>query len=105
MFINVPWINYRYSTTYVWVPVGKKGHINTNINNIKMIFMVGFLRQRFYGIVEASSSGNLNSFIDLSSIQLSTRKRRLKIWKFIIVWDNALLQSLKKWRNLFTALS
>ena len=70
-----------------------------------MIFMVWFLRQRFYGIVEASSSGNSNSFIDLSSIQLSTRQRRLKIWKFIIVLDNALLQSLKKWRNLFTALN
>ena len=31
--------------------------------------MVGFLRQRFYGIVGASSSNNSNSFIDLSIIQ------------------------------------
>ena len=75
MFIDESWMNFRQRITYGWVTVKKKGFINTDTNTFKLIFMVGFLRHRFYGIVKASSSSNSNSFIDLSIIQLSTRQR------------------------------
>ena len=64
MSIDEPWINFRQRITYEWVTVKKKDFINADTNTFKLIFMVGFLKQRFYGIVEASSSNNSNSFID-----------------------------------------
>ena len=75
MFIDESWMNFRQRITYGWVTVKKKDFINTDTNTFKLIFMVEYLRQRFYGIVEASSSSNSNSFIDLSIIQLSTGQR------------------------------
>ena len=50
MFLDKFSINFRQKTAYGWAPVGVKGFLDVNAEPFSMSFMVGFSRQRFYGI-------------------------------------------------------
>ena len=101
IFIDEFSINFRQRTTYGWASIGKKGFIDTDEEKFDMSFMVGFSKQKFYGIVGTSSSNNSNSFLRFIKHVIEYRVNILKIinWKHIIVWYNASLHTSKEVRE------
>ena len=93
MFLDEFSINFRQKTAYGWAPVRVKGFLDVNAEPFSMSFMVGFSRQRFYGIFGTTSSNNSNSFLRFVKNAIEHRTNDLKIEdkRFIIVWDNASL--------------
>ena len=63
IFIDEFSINFRHHTTYRWTPIGKKGFIDTDVENFNMSIMVGLSKQKFYWIVGTSLPNNSNSFL------------------------------------------
>ena len=98
MFIDEFSINFRHNTTYGWAPVGVKGYLDVNIESFSMSFMVGFSKQRFYGIVGTSTSNNSASFLRFVKNTFEHRSKSLKLKdrRFIIIWDNASLHTSKE---------
>ena len=88
MYLDKFSISFRQHTTYGWGPIGKKGFLDVNTDTFDMSFMIGFSKQRFYGMLGTSSSNNSKSFLIFIKNAIEYRINTLKIIgdKFIIVY-------------------
>ena len=98
MYIDEFSINFRHNTAYGWAPLGVKGYLDVNVETFSMSFMVGFSKQRFYGIVGTSTTNNSASFLRFVMNAFKHRLKTLKIKdkRFVIIWDNASLHTSKE---------
>ena len=87
MYLDEFSISFRQHTTYGWGPIGMKGFLDANTDTFDMSFMIGFSKQRFYGMVGTSSSNNSKSFLIFIKNAIEHRINTFKIIdeKFIIV--------------------